>query len=69
MRLTAEQIERIVREVEALDYGEVVIRLQGQGRDIRVLVTRSLLLPGQEADRPPPQNPLDAGKGDRVDSR
>jgi len=44
MRLTAEQIEQIVHEIEALEYGEVLIRVLGPGRPIRVRVTRSIAL-------------------------
>jgi hypothetical protein len=42
VRLTAEQIERIVREIEALEHGEVLVRVLGPGRPVEVKVTRSV---------------------------
>lgn len=57
MRLTAEQIERIVREIEALEHGDVTVLVR-PGRDIRIVVSRSLVLESRDTN----EGRLDVGK-------
>jgi len=59
MRLSAEQIARIVQEIEAVDYGEILVRVAGPGRDVRVIVSRSLIIEGRSIE------PLDKGNKTR----
>jgi hypothetical protein len=57
VRLTAEQIERIVREIEALEHGDVTVLVR-PGRDIRIVVSRSLVLESRDTN----EGRLDVGK-------
>jgi len=59
MRLTAEQRERILRELEALDYGRVIVTVGDRGY-IEITVERRLRVRVKDT-------PLDGGAG-KVDT-
>lgn len=53
MRLTADQVHRIVERIESIDYGVVEVHVNGPGREIRLTVTQGETIgaPGADASR------------------